>query len=123
MGQAAASKKILQQDFERVLGVGGASYNSQFASYEGCAALPFLDQAHQVMESLREIDANAKLVGKSLVTQLLPLVSHLRARLQAVQEGNEKLTMQDRELLLVGLSMPISCVRVSCIRLVEFFFV
>eukprot|EP01031_Cornospumella_fuschlensis_P034868 gene34868-42222_t len=57
------------------------------------------------MEALREIDANAKLVGKSLLTQLLPLVSHLRSRLQAAQTGEEKLTWQDREALLSQFTM------------------
>jgi hypothetical protein len=51
------------------------------------------------MEILRDTDANAKLVGKTIASQLYPLLTHIKARI--ANGGVESLTAKEREQIMV----------------------
>lgn len=53
------------------------------------------------MEILRDTDSNSKLVGKTIINQLYPLLNHVKNRVVA-GHGEQALSSSEREQLLVS---------------------
>jgi hypothetical protein len=55
------------------------------------------------MDLLRDTDANAKIVGKNIVSNLYPLLEKIQTRIDSNQdEKNQELSSEERHQLIVG---------------------